>query len=165
MNQSDKNILQTVDEVVDDIIEDLTLAEKVGTADLNEDEFRVLELTLGKYIQHKLDQVDIGVNKKLMEDCIERSEKSLDEIDAATVVALVVRLIAPSVIEDGWRPIVAQSTTRRCVHNSMLVHVQGGVLPWGGAHVHNSMLVHIRGGVQLRHSAQRKAEDKQAARD
>ena len=78
--------LNTVDQVVDEIIADLTLAERVGTADLNEDQFRVLELVLGKYIRHKLDQLEVGVNKKLMEDCLERSEESLDEIDAATVI-------------------------------------------------------------------------------
>ena len=78
--------LNTVDQVVDEIIADLTLAEKVGTADLNEDELRVLELALGKYIRHKLDQLDVAVNKKLMEDCIAKSGESLDEIDAATVI-------------------------------------------------------------------------------
>ena len=41
--------LNTVDAVVDVIISELTLAERVGTADLDEDEFRVLELTLGKF--------------------------------------------------------------------------------------------------------------------
>ena len=86
MNQSDKHNPNTVDQVVDEIIAELTLAERVGTADLNEDELRVLELALGKYIRHKLDQMDVGVNKKLMEDCLERSEESLDEIDAATVI-------------------------------------------------------------------------------
>ncbi len=78
--------LNTVDQVVDEIIADLTLAERVGTADLDEDEFRVLELTLGKYIQHRLDQMDVAVNKRLMKDCLEKSGKSLDEVDAATVI-------------------------------------------------------------------------------
>ena len=46
MNQSDKQNPNTFDEaVVDEIIAGLTLAERVGTADLDEDEFRVLELT------------------------------------------------------------------------------------------------------------------------
>ena len=78
--------LNTVDQVVDEIIADLTLAEKVGTADLDEDELRVLELALGKYIRHKLDQVDFGVNTELMKDCLVKSGESLDEIDAATVI-------------------------------------------------------------------------------
>ena len=86
MNQSDKHNPKTVDEVVDEIIADMTLAEKVGTADLDENEFRVVELTLGKLIRFKLDQVDFGVNTELMRDCIARSGKSLDEVDAATVI-------------------------------------------------------------------------------
>ena len=84
MNQSDKS--DTVDAVVEEIIAELTLAEKVGTADLGEDEFRVLELTLGKYIRHRLDQLDVGVNKELMKDCLSKSGKPLNETDAATVI-------------------------------------------------------------------------------
>ena len=78
--------LNTVDQVVDEIIAELTLAEKVGTADLNEDELRVLELALGKYIRHKLDQVDFGVNTELMKDCLKKTGESLNEVDAAAVI-------------------------------------------------------------------------------
>ena len=78
--------LNTVDQVVDEIIAELTLAESVGTADLDEDELQVLELTLGKYIRYRLDQLDVGVNKKLMKDCLSKSGESLDEVDAATVI-------------------------------------------------------------------------------
>ena len=86
MNQSDKNIPKTVDAVVNEIIADLTLAERVGTADLDEDEFRIVELTLGKYIRHKLDQVDFSVNKELMKDCLAKAGEPLNEADAATVI-------------------------------------------------------------------------------
>ena len=86
MNQSDKDNPNTVDAVVDVLISELTLAEMVGTADLGEDELRVLELTLGKYIRYRLDQMDVGVNQKLMKDCIEKSGESLNEVDAATVI-------------------------------------------------------------------------------
>ena len=86
MNQSDKIIPKTVDAVVEVIIADLTLAERVGTADLNENEFRVLKLTLGKLIQYKLDQLDVDVNKELMNDCLVMSGESLSEIDAVTVI-------------------------------------------------------------------------------
>ncbi len=78
--------LNTVDQVVDGIIAELPLESRISTANLDEDEFRVVELTLGKYIRHKLDQLDVIVNKKLMEDCLEKSEESLDEVDAATVI-------------------------------------------------------------------------------
>lgn len=78
--------LNTVDQVVDDIIADLTLAERVSTADLDENEFRVLELTLGKLIRYKLDQVDFGVNTGLMKDCLAKAGEQLNEADAATVI-------------------------------------------------------------------------------
>ena len=84
MNQPDNP--NTVDQVVDELIEDLTLAERVGTADLDENEFRVLELTMGKLIRYKLDQKDVDVNKELMKDCLAKSGESLDEVDAATVI-------------------------------------------------------------------------------
>ena len=86
MNQSDKNNPDTVDAVVEELIDELTLAERVSTADLDEDEFRVIELTFGKYIRHKLDQMDVGVNQKLMKDCLKKSGESLNEVDAATVI-------------------------------------------------------------------------------
>ena len=86
MNPSDKNCLTTVDQVVDEIIAELTLAERVSAADLDEDEFHVLELMLGKYIRHRLDKMDVAVNQKLMEDCLEKSGESLNEVDAATVI-------------------------------------------------------------------------------
>jgi hypothetical protein len=86
MNQSDKHKPNTVDAVVEEIIAELTLAEKVGTADLGEDELRVVELTLGKYIQYRLDQLDAGINQELMKECLAKSGESLDEVDAATVI-------------------------------------------------------------------------------
>ena len=86
MNQSNKNNHHTVDAVVEDIISDLTLEERVAAANLDEDELRVLELTLGKYIRFRLDQLDSDVNEELMHNCLENSEESLDEADAASVI-------------------------------------------------------------------------------
>ena len=79
--------LSTVDAVVKEIISELPLEERVGTADLDADEFRILELTLGKLIQYKLDNMPVTVNQKLKEDCLAKSEnKNLDEVDAAGVI-------------------------------------------------------------------------------
>ena len=86
MNQSDKHKPNTVDAVIEEIIAELTLVERVGTADLEENEFRVIELTLGKYIRHRLDQMDVCVNTELMRDCLEKSGESLNEVDAVTVI-------------------------------------------------------------------------------
>ncbi len=87
MNHQNNNCLNTVDQVVDDIIAELTLEERVGTADLDENEFRVVELTLGKLIRYKLDQLDVGVNEALRDDCISRSGRSnLSDTNAAAVI-------------------------------------------------------------------------------
>ena len=86
MNPSDNHNPNTVDAVVEEILAELTLAERVGTADLDENEFRVLELIMGKLIRYKLDQKDVAVNKELMRDCLAKSGKSLNEVDAATVI-------------------------------------------------------------------------------
>ena len=58
----------------------------MSAADLDEDEFHVLELIMGKLIRHRLDKMDVAVNQKLMEDCLEKSGESLNEDDAATVI-------------------------------------------------------------------------------
>lgn len=86
MNQSGRNNPNTVDQVVEQIISELTLEEKVRTANLRDDEFHVLELTLRKYIRQLLNQMDASVNKELMNDCLEMAGKSLNEADAATVI-------------------------------------------------------------------------------
>ena len=86
MNPSDNYSPNKVDAVVEEIIAELTLAEKVSAADLDENEFRVLELIIGKLIRYKLDQKDVAVNKELMRDCLAKSGKSLNEVDAATVI-------------------------------------------------------------------------------
>lgn len=85
MNQSDKQNPNAVDQVVDEIIGELTLEEGVSTANLDDFEFHVLELTLGGYIRHNLKNLDAGVNKKLMKECTAKSEESLDEIDTASI--------------------------------------------------------------------------------
>ena len=46
----------------------------------------MVELTLGKLIRYKLDQVDFGVNKELMKDGLTMSGEPLDEVDAAAVI-------------------------------------------------------------------------------
>jgi hypothetical protein len=86
MNQSDKNNPNTVDQVVNEIIEELTLEERVGAANLEENELRALKLMLGKYLRYRLDQLDVGVNKMLMKDCLEKSGESLNKAEAATVI-------------------------------------------------------------------------------
>ena len=54
MNQSPKNNLNTVDAVIDDIIAEMPLDDRVRTANLDEDGVLVLQLALGKYLQYLL---------------------------------------------------------------------------------------------------------------
>lgn len=86
MNESSKKpALNTVDNVVEEIIADLPLETRGSTANLDENEFKVLELTLGKYVRHRLRQGDVKANKELLESCIKRSGESLNEVDPAGV--------------------------------------------------------------------------------
>jgi hypothetical protein len=48
MNHSNKNSLDTIDAVVEDIIAEMSLNDKVRTANLDEDGLTVLQLALGK---------------------------------------------------------------------------------------------------------------------
>ena len=53
MIQLDKYSFNIVDIVVDEIISDLTIEERVSTADLNEGKFCIVELTLRKFRRHR----------------------------------------------------------------------------------------------------------------
>ena len=69
MNQPNKHNLNTVDAVVDDIISEMPLDDKVRTANLDEDGVLVLQLALGKYLRYLIDNQSEDVNKRLLEDC------------------------------------------------------------------------------------------------
>ena len=83
MNQPPKDSLNTVDGVIDDIIAEMPLDDRVRTANLDEDGLLVLQLALGKYLRSLLDNQSENVNKKLLKDCIKQSgNKTLDEAEA-----------------------------------------------------------------------------------
>jgi len=84
MKHSDKNIINTVDVVVEDIIAEMPLDDRVRTANLDGDGLIVLQLALGKYLRYLLNNQSKDVNKKLLKDCIKKSgNKKLDEAEAA----------------------------------------------------------------------------------
>ena len=72
MNKSNKNGLDTVDAVVEDIISEMSLNDRVRTANLDEDGLTVLQLALGKYLRYLLNNQSKDVNKKLLKDCIKK---------------------------------------------------------------------------------------------
>jgi len=85
MNQSPKHNLNTVDEVVDDIIDQLNLRDQVNTAYLSEEDLAILQAILTRYIGEKLDEW--SVNDELYRDCLRVSgDESLDMANAATVI-------------------------------------------------------------------------------
>ena len=83
MNQQNKYNLNTVDAVIDDIIAEMPLDDRVRTANLDEDGLLVLQIGLGKYLQYLMNHQSEDVNEKLLKDCRIQSGKALDETEAA----------------------------------------------------------------------------------
>ena len=87
MNQSGKKNFDTVDAVVEDIIAEMPLDDRVRTANLDGDGLLILQLGLGKYLRYLIDNQSEDVNKKLMKDCIKQSgNETLDEAEAASYI-------------------------------------------------------------------------------
>jgi hypothetical protein len=83
MSQPNKHNLNTVDAVIDDIIAEMPLDDRVRTANLDEDGLLVLQIGLGKYLRYLLENQSEDVNKKLLKECIKLSGKeTLDEDEA-----------------------------------------------------------------------------------
>jgi hypothetical protein len=83
MIQPNKHNLNTIDAVIDDIIAEMPLDDRVRTANLDEDGVLVLQLALGKYLRYLLNNQSEGVNKKLLKDCIKHSgNQTLDKAEA-----------------------------------------------------------------------------------
>ena len=87
MNQSGRKIFGTLDAVVEDIIAEMSLDDRVRTANLDEDGLLILQLGLGKYLRYLIDNQSEDVNKKLLKDCIKQSgNETLDEDEAALYI-------------------------------------------------------------------------------
>ena len=79
--------LNTVDEVIDDIIAEMPLDDRVRIANLDENGIAVVQLALGKYLRYLIDNQSEDVNEKLLRDCIKQSgNKKLDEDEAALYI-------------------------------------------------------------------------------
>ena len=79
--------LNTVDEVIDDIIAEMPLDDRVRIANLDEDGIAVVQLALGKYLRYLIDNQSEDVNEKLLKDCIKQSgNETLDEAEAASYI-------------------------------------------------------------------------------
>ena len=79
--------LNTVDNIVNEIIAELPLDDRVRAANLDENGLIVLQLGLGKYLWHLIENQTEIVNEMLMTDCIKQSgNETLDEDEAALYI-------------------------------------------------------------------------------
>ena len=84
---SDKHIPALLFAIVMDIIQDMPLDARVGIADLEEDETLTLELTLGRYLQYRLAQLNDDRLKELTDDCLSMKDRGYPaEIDEAQTI-------------------------------------------------------------------------------
>jgi hypothetical protein len=87
MDDSDKQNSNTVDQIVNEIIAELPLEDKVRAANLDESGFAALQLELGKYVWHLIYSQTEVVNEELIEDCIKQSGNgTLNEFEAASFI-------------------------------------------------------------------------------
>ena len=87
MDNSNSHNPNTVDHIVNEIISELHLDDTVRTANLDEDGLVVLQLGLGKYLWHLIENQTEIVNEKLMADCIKQSgNETLDEVEVANYI-------------------------------------------------------------------------------
>ena len=87
MNESDKPLQSLLNALINDIITEMSLENKMRIANLAEDEIQVLEAVLGKFLNYRLEKLDEQVNNELLEECRERSgDNSLDDIGAASFI-------------------------------------------------------------------------------
>ena len=83
MSLPNKHKLNTVEAVIDDIIAEMSLDDRVRTANLDEDGILILQLALGKYLRYLIENQSEDVNKKLLKDCIKQSgNETLDKAEA-----------------------------------------------------------------------------------
>ena len=87
MVNSSRHNPNTVGQIVNEIIAELPLDDKVRAANLDEDGLLLLQLGLGKYLRHLIDNQTEIVNEELMADCIKQSRnETLDEAEAASYI-------------------------------------------------------------------------------
>jgi hypothetical protein len=55
-----------LDEIISDLVNDMPLEERVRVANLDEEDLRVLEAVLARYIQHSLEQHNEQGNDELL---------------------------------------------------------------------------------------------------
>ena len=70
MNESDNQTQSLLDALITDLIAEWPLEAIVNAANLDKNEFRILELTLRKIVKYRLDQLYETGNEELKRECI-----------------------------------------------------------------------------------------------
>ena len=84
MNDSDDSLL---DALITDLIDELPLESRVRAANLDEDEIKVLEAVLNKFITYRLEKLNEQVNDELFKECVAKSgDISMDDAGAAAFI-------------------------------------------------------------------------------
>ena len=87
MNKTNNSTPGLLDALITDLIAEMPLEVKVSTANLDDTEIRILELTLQKIVKYRLEQLNDTGNEELKRECIALSGKdSLDDVEAASVI-------------------------------------------------------------------------------
>ncbi len=80
-----KNLPQTVDEAVHQIMSEMSLKDRTTMANMKEEKLKIFQLTLGLYIKNKF--AEWAVSEELMKSCMELSkDEDLSREDASTVI-------------------------------------------------------------------------------
>jgi len=69
MNHNNNHTQSPLDEIISDLINDMPLDERVRVANLDQDDLKVLEAVLAKYIQNSLEHLIEQGNDELLEEC------------------------------------------------------------------------------------------------
>jgi hypothetical protein len=87
MNQSDEHPHSLIEALITEIIAEIPLEDRVRFANLAEDEVQVLEAVLAKFLNYRLEKLELHVNDELLKECRERSrDNSLDNAGASGVI-------------------------------------------------------------------------------
>ncbi len=69
MNEFDEHPDSLLDALIISTLDDFTLEERVSIANLDEHKIRALEITLGKYMGYRLEQLSEQGNDELLKEC------------------------------------------------------------------------------------------------
>jgi hypothetical protein len=84
MNDPDNSLL---DALITELVDELPFESRVRAANLDEDEIKLLEAVLGKFLTYRLEKLDEQVNEELLKECIARSgDESLDDVGASAFI-------------------------------------------------------------------------------